>query len=344
MDVQQATTAHLLLRAAYGQPVERPPVWAMRQAGRWDPEFQRLRQGQSFFAFSEDVDRAVQATLAPLRFGVDAIILFYDITTLPIAMGLPFTLSSGAGPIPVQPIRCLSDVERLDPEPPPARYAHVVELLRRVRAELAGRLPVIAFAGAPFTVATYCIATGKNMDQTRRFVAEQPHAWRELLDRLHHATVLFLRTLLAEGADIYQLFDSWAGMLSLEEYTNWAQTYHQKLFAAFPHVPGILFVKECPYLEAMCTSGARVVSLGIRHDLTSALRQYPHLTFQGNVDAAILQHGTPAQVRQAVWNCLRASGGLRHIVNLNHGVDKDTPVENFVAFVEAVKQWQPSKT
>src|SRR5829696_2729446 len=124
---------HLLVRAARGEAVERPPVWAMRQAGRWDPEFNRVRAGLGFYEFSEDVERAVQGTLCPRRFGVDAIILFYDITTLPLAMGLPFELKKDIGPTPDRPIRTVADLERLNPEPAPESYQHIRTLLNRVK-------------------------------------------------------------------------------------------------------------------------------------------------------------------------------------------------------------------
>src|SRR5579871_6063102 len=164
------TSPHLLVRAARGEAVERPPVWAMRQAGRWDPEFNRLRAGKPFYEFSEDVELSARCSLLPRRFGVDAIILFYDITTLPVAMGLPFTLQPGRGPVPDRAVAGVADVERLDPLPPVARFRHIVELLDRVQQELRGELPVIVFAGAPFTVATYCIGTGKDLHATRAFV------------------------------------------------------------------------------------------------------------------------------------------------------------------------------
>ncbi|HSQ54441.1 MAG TPA: uroporphyrinogen decarboxylase family protein, partial [Gemmata sp.] len=287
---------HLLVRAARGERVERPPIWAMRQAGRWDPEFQKIRAGKPFYEFSEDVESAVRASLCPRRFGVDAIILFYDITTLPVAMGLPFELKSGAGPVPACPIRTLADVERLNAAPPPESYAHIRSLLRRVKDELRDELPVIVFAGAPFTVATYCIGTGKDVEATRRFAAEQASVWDRLLEKLGTATVGFLSTLIVDGADIYQLFDSWAGMLTLREYDTWAQPHHRAIFEEATGVPRILFVKECPYLDRMCASGADVVSLGTRHDLAAARRDYPNLVFQGNVDEEILRRGTPAQV------------------------------------------------
>ncbi len=180
---------HLLIRAARGERVERPPVWAMRQAGRWDPEFRKVRAGMSFFEFSENVEAAARASLCPRRFGVDAIILFYDITTLPLAMGLPFELKPGAGPVPDRPIRTLADLDRLNPEPSPDSYGHIRALLKRVKDELQGDLPVLVFAGAPFTVATYCIGTGKDVDATRAFAAEAPAVWNGLLERLSGATV-----------------------------------------------------------------------------------------------------------------------------------------------------------
>jgi uroporphyrinogen decarboxylase len=328
---------HLLVRAARGEPVERPPVWAMRQAGRWDPEFRAVRAGKPFYAFSEDVEASTRGSLCPRRFGVDAVILFYDITTLPVAMGLPFELKTGAGPVPDRPARTPADLDRLNPDPPPESYAHIRQLLKRVKEELRGELPVIAFAGAPFTVATYCVGTGKDVAATRRFAAEQPAVWGGLLERLSAATVGFLRTLIADGADVYQLFDSWAGALTPAEYEPWAQSHHARILAGATGVPRILFVKEGPYLDRMCAAGAEVVSLGSRHDLAAARRDYPHLVFQGNVDEEVLRTGTPEQVTAAVRACVAAGGGRRHIVNLNHGVDKGTPVANFEAYIQAVK-------
>lgn len=329
---------HLLIRAARGERVERPPVWAMRQAGRWDPEFRRVRAGMSFYEFSENVEAAAQGSLCPRRFGVDAIILFYDITTLPVSMGLPFALQPGAGPVPDRPIRSLADLDRLNPNPGPESYRHIRQLLARVKGELQGALPVLAFAGAPFTVAAYCIGTGKDVAATRAFAAEAPAVWNGLIERLTGATVGFLRTLIADGADAYQLFDSWAGALTPAEYDTWAQPQHTEILAGATGVPRILFVKEGPYLDRMCRTGAEVISLGSTHDLAAARRAYPDLVFQGNVDEAVVRTGTPEQVRAAVRECVRAGGGSRHILNLNHGVDKDTPVANFEAYVSAAKE------
>lgn len=328
---------HLLIRAARGEPVERPPVWAMRQAGRWDPEFGKLRAGLSFYEFSENVELAAKCSLLPKRFGVDAIILFYDITTLTVAMGLPFTLQANRGPVPDRVVSTMTDVERLDAEPRPERYAHIIGLLHRVQQELRGELPAIVFAGAPFTVATYCIGTGKDLMATRAFIQEKPVVWQALLERLQTATVHFLNTLIGHGAALYQLFDSWAGELTRDEYLRWAQPYHQATFRGASGSPRVIFVKECPYLDLLTSSGADVISLGKCHDLAAARRDYPDLVFQGNVDEELLKSGTPAEVIAATKKCVQAGGGQRHIVNLNHGCDRAMPVENFEAFVRAAK-------
>jgi uroporphyrinogen decarboxylase len=313
-------------------------VWAMRQAGRWDPEFNRIRAGKSFYLFSEDVESAAKASLCPKRFGVDGIILFYDITTLPIAMGLPFELKTGSGPVPDRPIRTLNDLSRLNPKPDPDNYRHIRLLLKRVKEELKNDLPVIVFAGAPFTVATYCIGTGKNVEATREFARESPRVWNGLLEKLSIATVGFLNSLVQDGADLYQLFDSWAGLLTPEEYDSWAQAHHRAIFAGSTGVPRILFVKEGPYLEKMAATSAEVISLGTRHNLADARRDFPNLVFQGNVSEEVLRTGNPEQVAEATRACVRNGGGHKHILNLNHGVDKGTPTVNFEAYIRAAKE------
>src|SRR5262249_44779287 len=158
-------------------------------------------------------------------------------TTLPVAMGQRFVLQPSHGPLPDYPIRTRADVERLETRPDPKRFQHIRDLLRLVREELRGELPVLVFAGAPFTVGTYCIGTGKDIMATRRFAAEQPAVWSALLDRLTTATVQFLRTLIEDGADVYQLFDSWAGLLEPQEYEQWAQRPHETIFREATGVP-----------------------------------------------------------------------------------------------------------
>ena len=306
----------------------------MRQAGRWDPEFARLRGDLSFYEFSENVELAAKASLCPRRFGVDAIILFYDITTLTVSMGLPFTLQPSRGPVPDRPVRTLADVERLQATPEPSTFGHIRQLLEVVKKGIERRGTVIVFARRIRSRWRPCATSAPTrIDATLRFASEQPRVWEALLERLSTATIHFLGTLVRDGADVYQLFDSWAGMLNHEDYQRWAQAYHQRIFAGVTAVPRILFVKEGPYLDLMAASGADVISLGVRHDLAEACRQYPRLVFQGNVDEKLLRTGTPEQVAAATRQCVAAGGGQRHIVNLSHGCDKGMPLVNFEAFV-----------
>ena len=231
----------------------------------------------------------------------------------------------------------MHDVELLDVQPSLDRFAHITGLLKRVKEELRGELPVIVFAGAPFTVATYCIGTGKDLTATRAFIHERPIVWEALLEKLQHATIHFLRVLIEQGADVYQLFDSWAGALTRDEYERWAQPSHRSILETVTGAPRILFVKEGPYLDLMTRSGADVVRLGRVHDLAAARRDYPEMVFQGNVDEQVMKAGTPDDVIAATKRCLAEGGGRRHIVNFNHGCDKSMPVANFEAYINAAK-------
>jgi uroporphyrinogen decarboxylase len=252
-------------------------------------------------------------------------------------MGLPFTLQPGRGPVPDRPVRSMADLEHLAVAPDADRFRHVLDLLARVKGELRNELPVLVFAGAPFTLATYCIGTGKDLGATRRFASEQSAVWNALLDGIGNATIHFLGALAQAGADSYQLFDSWAGMLTPDEYGNWAYAHHRTIFEAVAGVPRILFVKECPYLTEMAHCGADVICLGKSHDLADARRRYPDLVFQGNVSDELMRTGSPEEVAAATRACLQAGGGQRHIVNLSHGMDRDVPVANFEAFVQTAK-------
>jgi len=259
----------LLVRALRGEKVERVPVWAMRPAGRCEPQFPRVRAGMDFFTLTDDTDRATEATLLTTRFGVDGIILFYDITTLLVSMGQPFDLVPKIGPMPRWKADSMEAIGKLNPEPKPQSYDPVLRLLERVKTSLKGELPVLVFAGASFTVASYALGLGKDLDGVRAFAAAQPKAWNELLHRITNATKLFLGELQNRGASACQLFDSWAGGLSPEDYDRWAHPHHRQVLNSLK-MPRILFVKEGPYLEKMVESGATAVSLGSRHDLAEA--------------------------------------------------------------------------
>jgi uroporphyrinogen decarboxylase len=330
------TKNDLLLRAVIGAPVERTPVWAMRQAGRWDPEFLKLRGDRDFYSFSDDPHLAAAASLCPRRFGVDAIILFYDITTLAASMGQTFRLEPNHGPRPQKPIRTMADVQRLARDPGESTFRPVLETLRLVRRELHDELPALVFAGAPFTLGAYQIGVGKRVDEVRAFAAAQPEAWRALMETTANATVGFLRTLLEAGATGYQLFDSWAGSLSDDEYETWALPYHQRIFEEVGGT-SIIFVKDSPSVDRLARSGAKVLSLSKKHDLTEVKRRFPNLAVQGNVDHELLVTGGPDDVRAATRRCLDAGAGARHILNLDHGMERTAKVENFAAFVDEAK-------
>lgn len=334
---------HLLIRAARGEEIERAPVWAMRQAGRWDPEFRRIRGTRDFYEFSADVNAATEVSLLPRRFGVDAIILFYDITTLAVAMGLPFEMRPEVGPMPARWIRTREEVDSLVIRPDPVRYQHVLLTLEAVKRKLDGELPVLVFAGAPFTLACYCIGVGKDLDAARAFAQERAIVWAALLDRLAEATIAFLTSLVVSGADAFQLFDSWAGRLSSDEYDRWAQRFHRQLFRDIPDVPRFLFVKENPHVDAMMASGADVISLGTTHDIPEIRRRYPGMIIQGNVSDNLMREGTPAQIIEATQKCLSQGSGRRHILNLSHGMGKDVPPENFAAFVATARSFGDRK-
>lgn len=340
MEVAAEPRESLLVRAIRGEAVERTPVWAMRQAGRWDPEFQKLRGNRTFYEFSENAELAAAASLCPRRFGVDAIILFYDITTLAVAMGQPFDLVAGRGPVPRKPIRTVADVERLASDPDPDDYPYLMDLMRIVRRELDGSLPILVFAGAPFTLATYQIGTGKSMDATRQFIRDQPETWQALLDKTSRATVSFVQHLLRAGAAAYQIFDSWAGGLSEEEYRRHAHPHHQRLFQEIDG-RSILFVKDNPHIDLAATSGATMLSLSTGDDLRRLRLDYPKLAFQGNVDHQLLVTGSPAEVAAATRACLEAGEGRRHVLNLDHGMDRDATIPNFEAFIQTAREFRP---
>ena len=333
----------LLIDAIEGRQTRRTPVWAMRQAGRWDPEFLKLRGDLDFYSFSDDAHLAAAASLCPRRFGVDAIILFYDITTLAASMGQKFRLEPNHGPRPERPIRSLADVEALAETPEESTFRPVLETLRLVRRELDDELPVLVFAGAPFTLGAYQIGVGKKVDEVRAFAAAQPQVWRALMDRTAAATVGFLRSLLEAGATAYQLFDSWAGSLNDEEYPGWAEAHHQRIFS---EVGGnsIIFVKDAPDVDRLAKSGAKVLSLSKHHDLADVKRRHPHLCIQGNVDHELLVTGSPKDVTAATVRCLDAGAGSRHILNLDHGMERTATVDNFKAFVDAARNWKPPQS
>lgn len=332
-----ADSDHLLVRVLRGQTAERVPVWAMRQSGRWDPEYVALRKDSDSMSRAE---WAMRASLLPRRYGVDAIVPLYDFTVMTAALGLTFVQNKDVGPMPVRPIRTQQDVANLPTEPDETHFAATADLIRAIHHELAGELPVITIADAPFTLATYCLGLSTDIGMLRIFVREHADVWALLLDRLTDVSSCFVKALVAAGTNVLQLSDSLAGKLTEDEYDRWAQRAHKAVLANIGDTPSIVYVKEGEHVEAMSASGADAVSLGSTVNLADVRRKCPELTIQGNMDVNILRNGTPLEVMHATQACLTHGGGQRHILNFNRSLPNDTKPENFAAFIATARAFR----
>ena len=332
-----------LLRACRGQPVDRPPVWLMRQAGRYLPEYRRVRGDMPFLDFCREVQRAVEVSLQPVDLvGSEAVILFSDIF-VPIP-GLGVEVDFRPGPVVAQPIRTLAQVECLRAPDPRESVPFVFEILRCLRGELASReLPLIGFAGAPFTLAAYLVE-GRGSPQfptLRRMLYEAPDILRALLTRLTDQVVRYLDAQIEAGAEVVQLFDTWAGLLGEAEYREWVLPSHREIAAKLGHerAPLILFVGGGGHLvDAMAESGADVLSLDWRADLADAARRVgARVSLQGNLDPCALS-APPGEIARRVRALAEAGRSARgHVLNLGHGVLPETPVEGVRTFVSAAR-------
>ena len=339
----------LLLRAARRLPVERVPVWMMRQAGRSDPAYRALRKRAQLplEELFRDVERAIEISLLPQRIGVDAIIMYQDILTPLTPMGAHFQFAPG--PVLTAPIRTRAQVEALRPVQPPSELKFVGQILNGLRERLDGELPVIGFAGAPLTLAFFMIAGKSPMNPANgvsnearvvfQFMREEPRLFHNLLARLTQLTIDYLNYQVSEGAQAVQLFESIADGIDRMCYETFVQPYHEQIFAELnSDAISILFTKECPHLDLMLKSGADVMSVGSCVNLAKAQAQAAgEVAFQGNVDNKTLRDGTADDITSAVNQCLQEGGRIGHILNLSHGLYRDTPFENVKHFVEAAK-------
>ena len=333
----------LLIRAARGEAVERTPVWMMRQAGRYLPEYRALRANTDFLTLCKTHELAVEVSMQPyLILGVDAVIMFSDILIPVEAMGQEVRLTEQKGPELPDPIRSREQVDRLIVPDPVEKTGFVMEIIRTLRRELDGAVPLIGFAGAPWTLAAYMIEGGgsKNYAQVKRMMFAEPATFHALLDKIADTIILYLNAQIEAGAQLIQLFDSWAGELSPADYAEFALPYEQKIFESLNHeaAPTILYINGSgTFLEQMATSGADVLSIDWRVNLEDArARVGKELTLQGNLDPCVLL-STPEIIREKARELIRAGGGRRHILNLGHGILPMTPVENARAFIEAGK-------
>lgn len=329
----------LLLRAVNRQPVSRVPTWLMRQAGRSDPAYLEYREkaGLGLYELFRSPEHAVPISLLPRRIGVDAIIMFQDILTPLTPMGADFDFAPG--PILAEPIQSAAQAGALKAYNVPSELGFVGETINGLLKELDGELPLLGFAGAPFTLAAFLIegkSPSAGMEPVVGFAVNQPEAFGGLMDALTEVTIAYLNYQIDAGVHAVQLFESIGDRIPRALYETWAQPSHERIFSALrPHTPGILFVKGSPYPDLMLRSGAAVLSIGEQTPLSAILHQ--GRVVQGNVDNGLLARGTPGEVEQAVKACIRAGGGIGHILNLGHGILAETPFENVQRFVEAAR-------
>ncbi len=317
----------------------------MRQAGRYLKEFQEIRARVSFLELCHSPDLAVEVSLQPFRvLGVDGVIIFSDILILAEAMGVPATFTN-EGPRITAPIRSERQVAALPIPDPADRMPYVFEIIRRLRRDLDGVAPVIGFAGAPWTLATYLVGGGgsKSLAAIKAMLYSAPKCLHQLLGKLARATTAYLNAQIEAGAQVVQLFDTWAGELSPEAYDEYALGYERQVIESLQRdrAPVILYINGCGgILEKMATSGADVLSVDWRLGLADARRRVGNsVALQGNVDPGVLL-GSHECVTKAVGQALVNGGGTGHILNLGHGILPQTPIENAKAFVEAAKQFR----
>jgi uroporphyrinogen decarboxylase len=337
------TAEERLLRSCRGEPVDRPPVWLMRQAGRYLPEYRRLRAGQSFLETCRDVGRAVEISLQPLDLvGSEAVILFSDIFVPVPAMGVAVDFQPG--PVVADPIRTRRQVEALRLPDPRDSVPFVLETLRRLRSACAERrVPLLGFAGAPFTLAAYLVEGRGSAEfaELRRMLHRDPECLRALLARLSELVAGYLVAQVEAGAQVVQLFDTWAGLLSPADYREWVQPTHREIAGrvAASGAPLILYVKNGAHVVGqMADAGAQVISLDWRVDLAQAAAAFGRrVSLQGNLDPCALS-APRERIFELVRALVRAAAPARgHVLNLGHGCLPSTPVEGVRAFTDAAR-------
>lgn len=328
------------LRACRREPVDCTPVWFMRQAGRYLPEYQEVRAGHGILEVCKTPALAVEVTLQPVRrFAVDAAIIFADILLPLEPMGLSVSFAAGEGPVIGPPVRSAADVAALRPVNPEADLGFVLESIGQARAALAGQVPLIGFAGAPFTLASYAIegSGSRNYVETKRLMYRDPEAWHDLMGRLTDAVTSFLLAQVAAGAQAVQVFDSWVGALSPDDYAEYAYPYTQRIFAALADsgVPRIHFGTGAnTLLPMMASAGCDVIGLDWRIPLDDGWALAgKDLAVQGNLDPVALFAPEHEIERRVLDIVKRADGRPGHIFNLGHGILPGTPPEavGFVA-------------
>jgi uroporphyrinogen decarboxylase len=336
-----------LLRACRREPVDRTPVWMMRQAGRYLKDYRDIRQKVSFLELCKNVDLAAEVSLQPLRIlGVDAVIFFSDILIPVEAMGVGVGLTD-KGPEIANPIRTMADVEKLHVPDPAAEVPFVAAILRRLRKDLNGEVPLIGFSGCPWTLASYMIEGGgsKSFAEIKKMAYSEPKTLHALLDKLATTIIAYVKFQIEAGAQVIQLFDTWAGELTRKDYETFALPVTQRIFSEIGNsVPRILYINGCAnILESMASSGADVLSVDWRIRIADAkARVGDRVALQGNIDPCLLL-GTQANLTAVAEDILKQAGPTGHIFNLGHGILPPTPVDNARALINFVKAYRHTK-
>lgn len=335
----------LFLKALRGETVDRPPVWMMRQAGRYLPEFMEIKAKYDFFTRCRTPELASEITVQPIRrFGMDAAILFSDILVIPQAMNIDVEMKAGIGPWLPEPIRQAKDLDRVIVPDISDTLGYVMDAIKMTKEKLNDEIPLIGFAGSPWTILCYCVEGqgSKNFAAAKEFCFTQPEVAHQLLQKITDTTILYLKEKVRNGVNAVQLFDSWGGMLSPVDYQEFSWKYMQQIIDALKDETEVIaFGKGCWFaLNTMAQSGAS--ALGV--DWTCSARNARYLsggqiTLQGNFDPSRL-FSPPSEIRRMVTEMINEFGKDRYIVNLGHGILPNVPVENAAAFIEAVKDYK----
>lgn len=334
----------LLLRALRGEEVERPPVWMMRQAGRFLPQYRVLRDKYSFFERVETPELACEITIQPIdEVEPDAAIIFSDILTVPQALGIDVQMIPGRGPVMGNPIRSADEAFTILAEDVPGRLSYVMEAITLTRKELGGRVPLIGFAGAPWTLFCYMIhgEGSKDFHKAKAFLVKEPEASRHLMRELTRATIDYLQAQIAAGAQAVQVFDSWAGLLSPEDFNEWALPFLLEICQAIRDVPVILFAKGAWYALERLAFKSGAAALGLDWAVSPEYAREKtggEITLQGNFDPSHL-YAPVSEIEKRTKRMIERFGVRRYIANLGHGILPDIPVDHAKAFINTVKEY-----
>ncbi|MEG8947733.1 uroporphyrinogen decarboxylase [Rosettibacter firmus] len=334
----------LFLRACKKQPVERTPIWIMRQAGRYLPEYRKVREKYDFLTMCKTPELAAEVTIQPVDFlGVDAAIIFSDILVVPEAMGMKLEIVESKGPQLYEPIRNENDINKLIKPDPSHKLKYVLDAINLTKKELNGRVPLIGFSGSPWTLMTYMVEGGgsKNFSEIKKFIFNKPDFAHKLLNLISEVVADYLTAQIQAGADAVQIFDTWGGLLSEKDYEEFSLQYISKVIGEIKrdNQPVIVFAKGVHCLDKLANCGADVLGLDWTINLGKAKNEIgKKVALQGNLDPAIL-YASKEKIREEALMILNSFGnGSGHVFNLGHGILPDVNPEHAKYLVEVVKE------